>query len=68
MINYFLCILWPILIGGTYLTYKLFKDVWRPIGSVVFPLFFLVIFFFVLWSFGGGSSGFYILFSPWFTN
>ena len=48
MFNFFMCILWPLLIGGTFGAYKFGKKRWEIKGAVLLPIAFVVLFFLLL--------------------
>jgi hypothetical protein len=50
MWNFFLLILWPILIGGCYFSYKIGEDRWGRKGALLLPVAFTGVYFFTLWA------------------
>ena len=53
MINYLLCIVWPILIGGVIGAYKLGKNVGSNGAPYLYPLIFVAIYLFLMATVGG---------------
>ena len=48
MINFFACISWPLLIGGTFGAYRFGKKRWGSKGSILLPVVFLIVALLVL--------------------
>ena len=49
MLNFFMCILWPLLIGGIIASSKFGNKHWGRKGSIFLPVAFLTVFFLALW-------------------
>ena len=49
MFNYYLCVIWPILFLGVFVTYKIGEEQWGRKGSLFLPLIFIAVYILILW-------------------
>ena len=65
MINYFLCIVWPVIIFGSVLAYRYGKKRWGGIASWLFPAAYLLVVVLALRFLLFGETWWEILLTPY---